>query len=133
VNGLDTLLPYKFDCNTPKGLIPTFYSYHKGMFCLIRGSAFDYREFVLVYESEGEIILKNYETALVADLKRNLVVYRNYKQPEKIEVENIKTGKKKVFLVPNEMISAGIPNVFFLKNGISLIYSNGRKFHFAFE
>jgi hypothetical protein len=103
------------------------------MFCLIRGSAFDYREFVLVYESEGEIILKNYETALVADLKRNLVVYRNYKQPEKIEVENIKTGKKKVFLVPNEMISAGIPNVFFLKNGISLIYSNGRKFHFAFE
>jgi len=131
IGGLDTLLPYQFDCSVPRGLVPSIHSYYKNTICLMRGHGFDYREFVIGYVNNNQIVLKQYEIGLIADLKNDIVVYRNYNQLEKIIVEDIKKENKKTFIIPSNLATTGISSAAILKGRLQVKFSDGRVTTFA--
>jgi hypothetical protein len=126
VGGLDTLLPYHFNCSVPRGLVPSFYSFYKNIICLIKGAGQHYREFTICYVNDDRIILKKYETALAADLKSDIVIYQSYDNPENIIVENITTENKKIFTIPSRYATLGISNALINKGKLQLKFSDGK-------
>jgi hypothetical protein len=106
INNVDTLLNYKFDCNTPRGLVPSYYTHTAQYLCLLRGSGQYFREFIITYVDNGSIKSKVYETAICVDLSKELVAYQDANKTEIIYVEHIKSGNKKKFL-----ISKSKPNI----------------------
>jgi hypothetical protein len=100
INGIDTVLAYRFNCTAPRGLVPVIHSYYRGTLCMLRGGGQHFREFIIAYYDQEKIFIKEYETALATDLVNNFVVYRNYMRQEEIIVENIRTSHKKKLMLP---------------------------------
>jgi hypothetical protein len=132
VGGLDTLLPYQFDCSVPRGLVPSFYSFFKNTVCLIKGTGQHYREFIICYVENNRIIIKHYETALATDLQNDIVVYQNPDTTKKIYVANIKGVSKKIFNLPAVYAGLPITKTTITKNTLSLIFSNDKKVIFSY-
>lgn len=133
VGGLDTLLPYQFNCSVPRGLVPAFHSFYGNIICLIRGHGFDHREFLIGYVDSGQIVLKQYETALAVDLENEIVVYRDYDKPEHVIVERIKGGGRKIFVIPSSVTASGLPTATILRKNLELKFSDGRVINFTLQ
>jgi len=130
VGGLDTLLPYQFNCSVPRGLVPSFHSYFNNTIGLIRGHGFDHREFIVAYVNDNLVTLKQYETALAMDLENDIVVYRDYNHLEKVIVEGIKKEGKKTFIIPSKFATAEISHATITKGTLRLQFSDGNATNF---
>ena len=121
---MDTILDYRFNCSVPRGLIPKLFGYYDHVIYLIRGSGQHYREIVISYINHNNIIIKSYETGLTADFKKKLVVYQSISDFEKIVVEDVKSGRRKQFLIPSKyrdkIIDASLTN-----DALKLSFSDG--------
>ena len=126
VGGIDTLLNYQFNCHVPRGLVPSLHSYFGNAVCLIRGSGQHYKELVIAYIEGENVVLKKYETALATDLKTYTVIYQNYKKPEEIIVEDIKTASKQVFILPARYVNSNIISTSVKNKKLEISLSNGR-------
>ncbi|WEK37960.1 MAG: hypothetical protein P0Y53_10660 [Candidatus Pseudobacter hemicellulosilyticus] len=131
LDGLDTLLPYKFNCLVPEGLVPSVYSFSNNSFCLLRGAGFDYQEFTISYVEDNKIVLKYLETAIVADLKREIVAYRSGNASDSIVVENFVSGQKKAFSLPQEQQNLSIYKGVFKENNLVLFFSDDTQIKFV--
>jgi hypothetical protein len=127
VEGTDTLLDYRFDCSAPEGLVPSLYSFYDGKFCLIVGHAFSYREFIIAYRENDHVKLKRYETALLADMKRDLVVYRNYDKRTSIIFRNFITDSARTRELPKSFLHKNITQTHLEGNRLRLIFDDGSK------
>ena len=125
IGTLDTILAYRFDCTTPRGLVPRLYSNYKDVLCLESGSGRDYREFIIAYLNKSKIVLKRYEIALTENLKRDMIVYRNYNQSAVIVIENFRTNKRRIFKLPAKYESKYIVNATIHRFLIELKFDDG--------
>lgn len=132
INSIDTLLPYKFNCSTPKVLVPSVSSIYKDKICLIRGSGQHYREFTVSYLSNNKLIMKQYETALAINLKDNLVAYQNIDSTQVVYIEDIVSNKKKSYIIPSSFFSSNLVKANLSRNKLNLLFDNNRKLFFLF-
>lgn len=130
VGAIDTLLSYQFNCSVPRGLVPSLYSYYKSIICLIRGTGQHYREFLICYSDSNKIIVNKYETALAANLADNIVAYQSVDSSQNVYIENIKTGKKKSFVIPSKFSSTNISQAIIKDNKLFLHFSDERGLEF---
>jgi len=124
LDGLDTLLNYRFSCPMHEGLVPGFYAYSKGAFVLLRGYGFHYREFVVVYREGKTLVCKYYETALAAIPEDTLLVYCNY-DSQKVMIENFRTDEREEIAIPSRFRPDEIPEASIRNGKLLLTFSNG--------
>lgn len=130
VGGLDTLLPYRFTCSVPRGLVPSFYSFYRNTICLIRGTGQHYREFTICYNENNHIVINKYETALATSLEKGIVVYQNYDSLQLINVENIRTKEKRTFTIPAKFLSSNISQTIIKSNKLLLKFTDNKEVEF---
>ena len=94
IGGKDTILGYCYDCSS--GLIPDNIEFKNNSICFKIGYGFHYRKYVYLENINNKIIIKNFETALAIDMKRNILAYLD-ETDNKIIIENLKNGKKQIF------------------------------------
>jgi hypothetical protein len=128
IDGIDTLLGYRFDCRVPGGLVPELQQSYNNKLCLLRGSGQHYREYLIAYTEKGKINIKYYEIALATDLKNDLVVYQDYDSLTNVVIENFKTGKKKIIVLPDIYSPPFIINSSIKRNILRLEFSDGKTF-----
>jgi hypothetical protein len=102
------LLPYRFICSTPGGVVPSVHGIATNKVCLLRGSGQHYREFVVCYLDNNILNLKSFETALASNLENNIVAYQGVDSSEFVYVEDIKTSLKRKYIIPLEYLSSNI-------------------------
>jgi hypothetical protein len=127
IGGVDTLMGYRFNCSTPRVLVPGFYSSSQNMICLKRGYGQHFREFIILYNDHDQIFIKTYETALATDLKNDLVVYRDYDSLHHVIAERIRGGSKNVFIIPEKFRkTTEIPEAEIVRGKLRIKYSSGQ-------
>lgn len=131
VGGLDTILPYQFNCSVPRGLVPSFHSFYKNTICLIKGAGQHFKVFTICYADSNRIIVKEYETALTTDLRNDIVVYQNYDSPEIVNIEHIRTKSRKVFTIPSRFLSKIVSKATIEKQKLTLKFSDNKEFYFS--
>lgn len=126
----DSILSYEFNCSTPPVLIPSLYSVSKDILCLKRGYGQEYREFIICFNVEEKMTIKKYETALVADLTKGIVVYQDYDNNNNVYVENIKSGSRKAFTIPSKIISRHVSNTTIINDKLKLKFTDDKEVEF---
>ncbi|MDI9340007.1 MAG: hypothetical protein QM534_05485 [Sediminibacterium sp.] len=112
-NGNDTLLSDCYDCQAATSFIPKLYKYSEDAIFLLMGHGFDYREFIMIQQSNNKIQIKNYETALNVDLERNVLVYRSYEHGRELHFVYFKKNKEKIILLPESYENGRVINSWF--------------------
>lgn len=115
-SGKDTILSECYDCQAATSFIPKLHNYKDDFIFLLMGHGFDYREFMVLHCFAGKIHVKNYETALNVDVKREVLVYQNYENGRELHFVYYKKGKERVVLLPEKFENGIITNCWFKEN-----------------
>lgn len=114
IDGIDTLLSDSINCCSQA--IPSFRLSKDNFVFLEKGHGFYYREYIMICKKENRLIIKNYETAVHIDLKREVLVYRNTENRRALHFVYYKLQKEKVVFLPTDYEGGEILNAWFKNN-----------------
>ena len=129
INGIKKNV-YEFNCKVPGGLVPQYYSSYHDQVCFKRGYGSDFREFIVYYLKESQIIEKKYETALIANMRDSIVILKD-DNTDDIIIENIITHKKKKIILPKQYRYERIQNVSLYNDNLQIEFDKGKKIAFT--
>jgi len=125
IMGINSDLPYKFDCQTPEVIVPVFNSYYKNYICLER-SCGNHCLVYYLFKLNGDTIIANSEfyQAVGIDLVKSQCAIIDTLDPHVIRLINYNSLKESSFKLAKNRQYIDILDFEFKNNVISILFED---------